>query len=98
MRSDVEENIIWTYLAVQSSTIEGAYFAIHTFSAMKHSKARAKLTSYLRRGGVTNIRDVIQIISQILQLLALSQQFLSDNKNIAEQNCGLHALINDMWK
>ena len=35
---------------------------------MKHSKARAKLRSYVRRGGVTNIRDVIQIISQILQL------------------------------
>jgi hypothetical protein len=35
---------------------------------MKHSKARAKLRSYVRCGGVTNIRDVIQIISQILQL------------------------------
>jgi len=28
----------------------------------------------------------------------VSQQFLSDNMNIAEQNCGLHALIIDMWK
>ena len=37
-----EENIVWTYFAVQNSTTEGAYFAIPilTFSAMKHPKVR----------------------------------------------------------
>jgi hypothetical protein len=38
------------------------------------------------------------IIHDQFTYLALSQQFLSDNMNIAEQNCGLHALIIDMWK
>ena len=42
MRSDVEENIIWTYFAVQCSTTEGAQstILIYTFPVMKQPKAR----------------------------------------------------------
>ena len=79
LSDEEEENIVWTYFAVQNSTTEGAYFAIPilTFSAMKHPKVRGVLCCDLSnlRGGVTNIRDVIQISQIPVQLIA----FQSDN-------------------